>query len=70
MNLNFRARRITAEPNGYKEVTVDAEDVEESEILDQIDLKKVIEHFGKDVILNEIGEEEVMDHFDLTKIEE
>lgn len=67
MDLSLRAKSVTINPSGSKEVDLEIDTVEESDVLDHFTIAQVVKHFGMDEILDFIGESEVISHFDLEK---
>jgi hypothetical protein len=63
MNIDLSCDNASISPSGYKSMSVSANNVDIGEILDQLKLEDVINHFGSVEVLNHIGISEVIDHF-------
>ena len=65
MDLTFEANNVTVagDNNGYKMVKVEAEDIDEGDVLGSFSLEQVIDHFGTGELLDEIGKKEAVDHY-------
>lgn len=65
MDLEFNAKNVSIAADTYSSMTVSAEKVEKSDILNHFTIADIIEHFDDDKILDHIGQERVQQYFDL-----
>lgn len=52
-------------PVSFKEIHVQVEDVDVTEILDYVPITEAIDHYGTDKLLDEIGIDRVKEYFNL-----
>lgn len=55
MNLSLSCKNVSIEPNNYHKVDVELNEVEISDILEQIEIDDVIRHYDDNKLLDEIG---------------
>jgi hypothetical protein len=67
MNLSLSCKSVNVESNNYYKVDVEINDVEISDILDQIEIDDAIRHYDEDKVLEEIGIERVKEYFSLVE---
>jgi hypothetical protein len=70
MDLKFTAKEATIKPVNYKQVTVNAEGINLSDLLSEIGIANIIEAIGPDDLLNSIGQETARDYFGLVEAED
>jgi hypothetical protein len=65
LNLSINAKSVTISGNNGRLVTIDAEGVEISDLLDHLEIADIVKHFSDDKIMDEIGVDRVQEYFDL-----
>ena len=70
IDLNFECKEVRVNTGGSSYVSVEIEKVEVSEILDNIKMEDVIDHYEDDKILYQIGIDRIKDYFDMVDSEE
>lgn len=65
MDITINCREVKVSANNYKVVSVDLEDVDIDEVIEQFDLDAVINSIGIDRILDHLGVDAAVDHFGL-----
>lgn len=63
MNISLNVTRVNIDPNGNRNITVDIEGADHSEVLDNFSASDILSHFGIGKFLDEIGEDECISHF-------
>lgn len=61
--LNFDAAKIDVNPTSRTFMAVSAFDADGSTVLENFDIEQVVNHFGAEALLDEIGEQLVRRHF-------
>lgn len=61
--LNFDAAKIDVTPSSRTLLSVSAFDADGSTVLENFDVEQVINHFGVEALLDEIGEQLARRHF-------
>lgn len=61
--LSFTAYKIDVDPSSRTELSVSAYDADSSSVLENFDVEQVVNHFGIDAVLDEIGEAVARKHF-------
>ncbi len=61
--LNFDAGKIDVNPSSRTLLGVSAYDADGSTVLENFDVEQVINHFGVEALLDEIGEQLARRHF-------
>lgn len=67
MNISISVEKISVDPNGNRNITVDLDGIDKEELLDNFTIKDCLDFFGIDKVLEEIGAEECKEHFDLSE---
>lgn len=71
IDINLKATSVFTETSStQKELYVEIENVDETEILNCFSIQDVIDHFGEDEILDKIGADRVKEYFNLKDSEE
>lgn len=63
--LNFDAYKIDVNPASRTLMGVSAYDADGATVLDNFDIEQIVNHFGADSLLDEIGEQVARKHFDI-----
>ncbi len=67
MDIVLNCKSVNVSSAGYSSVAVEMEGINQTDIIDVVSIKDIINHFGMDKILDEIGADECMEHFDLVE---
>lgn len=65
MNLSFSCKNVTISPNTGREMSIDIEVQYASDILREIDISDIVDHYDKDDLLEKIGVDAAKKYFDL-----
>ena len=68
MDITVSARKVNVDSNGYKSVSIEIEDIDKEQLLENLKIEDFLDYFGIDKVLDEIGIEECKEHFDLSEI--
>jgi hypothetical protein len=63
--LNFDCSKLDATPAGRTLVGVSAYDADGATVLENFNIEQIVDHFGIDDLLDEIGEEVARRHFEI-----
>ena len=63
--LNFDAYKIDVNPSSRTLMSVSAYDADGATVLDNFDVEQIVNHFGAEALLEEIGEKIARRHFDI-----
>ncbi|MCY1288501.1 hypothetical protein D3C76_1688030 [compost metagenome] len=63
--LNFTAYKIDVDPASRTTVGVSAFDADGASVLENFDIEQIVNHFGAEAILDEIGEQVARCHFNI-----
>ena len=65
MNITLTTDNVTITPSSSRRVDVEMGDIEASDLLDNVTIKQVLDHFNTSEILDAIGIDEVKNYFNL-----
>lgn len=65
MNINLDCANVKITPYGNRNISLEIEDVSESEILNNFSEQEIVKHFDFSKLLEEIGVENAKDYWDL-----
>ena len=65
IDLSLKTSEVRITPSGYKEIYVELQDVEKSDILDYFTPQEIIDHFSIGDLLDAIGEKEVFGYYNI-----
>lgn len=68
-DLEFTAGEVRVNPLGTRTLSVEVDDVTVEDLLEQIDAKDAVEHYGDDTLLDLIGKQKAMEYFGLREEE-
>ncbi|MCZ9754386.1 hypothetical protein NB835_05220, partial [Pseudomonas aeruginosa] len=63
--LNFTAYKIDVDPASRTTVGISAFDADGTSVLENFDIEQIVNHFGAEALLDEIGEQVARRHFDI-----
>lgn len=63
--LNFTAYKIDVDPASRTTIGVSAFDADGASVLENFDIEQIVNHFGAEELLDEIGEQVVRRHFNI-----
>ncbi|AMO78057.1 TPA: hypothetical protein ACXLB5_000871 [Pseudomonas aeruginosa] len=63
--FSFSAYKLDVNPSSRTEVSVSAYDADGASVLENFDIEQIVNHFGAEALLDEIGEQVARRHFDI-----
>jgi len=63
--MNFDAYKIDVNPASRTLMGVSAYDADGATVLENFDIEQIVNHFGADALLDEIGEQVARRHFEI-----
>lgn len=69
MDISFNCASATISANNGRTVSVNIEEVEHADILENFNLNDIFQHFTAADILNYFSKDEVIEHFNITEAE-
>lgn len=63
--MNFDAYKLDANPSSRTLMSVSAYDADGATVLENFDIEQIVNHFGADALLDEIGEQVARRHFEI-----
>jgi len=69
MNVQLNGKHASISAGDYNSMTVEIEGVDKDDVIELISIRDLIDYYGLDKVLDEIGEDECKDHFDLKPID-
>lgn len=62
-SIELRAEGVIVDPVGYREIMVQLEGTDVSQLLDHVKAEDAVDHFGYHEILNQIPIDEIIKHY-------
>lgn len=67
MDISITCTSVKSEPNTRHMVSVDIDGVDESDLVELLDVDVIVKHKGVEALLDEIGIDNVKNYFGLTE---
>jgi hypothetical protein len=64
-NLSFYCESVDISPDNGRQIYVEVKGASDRNILDNYTISQIVDHFGSDDLLDEIGESDCVEHFNL-----